>query len=63
MEEHANLLTTAGRRLTDQTSHRGEDKDLSCDATRIVEEVNALSSLFCQRLVTRKLKQINKEAI
>ncbi|KAH6770322.1 hypothetical protein C2S52_015125 [Perilla frutescens var. hirtella] len=47
VEAHMSLITTAVAQLTDQRTHSCEDKDLSRDATIIVEEVNALSSLFC----------------
>ncbi|KAH6809207.1 hypothetical protein C2S51_026990 [Perilla frutescens var. frutescens] len=46
VEKYMSLLTTAVVQLTDQRSHSGEDKNFSPDATRIIEEVNALSSLF-----------------
>lgn len=47
VKKHMSSLTTAVARLTNRRTRCCEDKDLSRDATRIVEKVFALSSLFC----------------
>lgn len=53
VREHVNLLTDAFAKYTKQGSRPIEDAVLSCDATRIIEELNTLSSLLSTRLVTK----------
>ncbi|KAI3470132.1 hypothetical protein Pfo_026795 [Paulownia fortunei] len=46
VEEHMNLLTAALAQLSELRSHSGEDKNVLCEATSMIEELNQLSSLL-----------------